>query len=182
MVAPVNDRSNYVAQFARRLKLMDYRVHELCMGGAFMVFDTRTREPTHGRYSAFQGRILYRRFVGTSPPSTPLPLPRVPWILRPRFVQFCFEKAWFALDLPNTIITSEEAWQLVDEGGGFFWNADRPDYRISSYSQIKKFDPVCKYYSYDDEREAAEDVAHIFFDIWRLPPGTSFRVKSAPFH
>jgi len=87
----------------------------------------------------------------------------------PRFVQFCFSRAWFAVDLPNTTLCRFEAARLLREREGFFRNADAADYRISSPRQIELYDPICKYYGYEHVVAAARDVCFILWDLWALP-------------
>lgn len=87
-----------------------------------------------------------------------------------RFVQFCFARTWFAMDLPNVTLSVFDALRLQNECDGFFRNADVDDFRISSPRQIKRYDPVCKYYEYDQYAEAAADTYFILWDLWALPP------------
>jgi hypothetical protein len=174
MVAPIDFRLHQVRRFEQNLKLMDYVVHELQNGDAFIVFD------------AASGPMW--PYIGLSEPIEPglgaesKISRRLSWQPKRRFAQLCFHESWFGLDLPNTTITGTEAKVLVDEGKGFFWSADRADYRVSSYRQILRFNPVCKYYAYSCEREAAENLSHFFFDICGVPVDWEFLVKLGSFH
>ena len=98
-----------------------------------------------------------------------------------RYVQFCFQEERFALDMPNKTIYAPECRKLMRDRSGFFLNADVPDYRISSYEQIKVHDPVDKYYIYGEEETAAQDMAYIFFDLWGFPDDTQLFVNAASF-
>ena len=83
-----------------------------------------------------------------------------------RFVQFCFQEDWFAVDLPNTGILPAEAERVLRERRGFYREAERPDAGVTTdVSELVEFDPIGKKYIYGDEREAAEDAAYLLFDV-----------------
>lgn len=101
---------------------------------------------------------------------------------RERTIQFCFERKWFAVDLPNSYLTTEEAVKLLRQRRGFYREAERPDAGVTTdVQELVDHDPVGKKYIYGDEREAAEDAAFILFDLWALPAGERLLVTASSF-
>ena len=98
-----------------------------------------------------------------------------------RFVQFCFERKWFALDVPQPPLTRAEAIRLVRAGRGFFREAEFAPAGLSEVMDLVKFDPVCKKYIYGDERTAAEDMAFVLFDLWGMPVDVTLYLTAASF-
>jgi hypothetical protein len=85
-----------------------------------------------------------------------------------RFVQFCVSDRDFWMDLPNTTLDPAEGNLLVRRQSGFFWVHDHPD--AGNWQRtIRDFDPVNKIYLPGDVRCAAEDVAYVFFTLWKFP-------------
>jgi hypothetical protein len=99
-----------------------------------------------------------------------------------RFVQFCFRKDWFAVDLPNTSILPAEAVRVVKERRGFYREAERADAGVTkNVNDLVQFDPIGKKFIYGDEREAAEDAAYLLFDVYGLPPDAELTVTASTF-
>ena len=48
-------------------------------------------------------------------------------------------------------------------------------------NDLVQYDPVGKKYIYGDEREAAEDAAYIFYNVWGLAPETELLVTASAF-
>jgi len=95
---------------------------------------------------------------------------------RKRIVQFAFMAAGFYLDLPDTSVTPDEARALVQRPG-FGFALDNPQKRLGE----RQFDPVQRQYQYTEQRAAAEDAAHVFFDLWRTPVDAWIKVQAAAF-
>lgn len=57
---------------------------------------------------------------------------------------------------------------------------DRPEFRLCE-EDIEGDDPFRKIYACGDEPSAAEDMAFIFFDVWRFPVDWRFYVSAAAF-
>jgi hypothetical protein len=110
---------------------------------------------------------------------------RVPAALRQRvsagmrFVQFAFHADIFFLDLPHTTLTPEEADQLIAERPGFHFVLKDPSRKVAEYEL--HFNPVQRIYQYSEKRQAAEDTAYLFFDLWKFPLGAWFKVVSQAF-
>lgn len=98
-----------------------------------------------------------------------------------KFVQFSFQKNVFAVDLPNTTICPSEVHRLFRDRSGFMREADLKGRFLSCRRHVEHFDPVCKAYIYGDTQEAAEDVAFIFFDLWRFPIDSVLFAKASVF-
>ena len=93
-----------------------------------------------------------------------------------RFVQFGFLNKWFIMDLPRSTLTPDEARRLIRDRTGFFYLKDRPAFAASltSECQVNLHDPFCKVYLYNEERNAAEDMAYVFFSLWHFPVDWQF--------
>jgi hypothetical protein len=149
-------RERRTAQFERYLKLMEGRAHGEGQPSCFMSF----------------ARPLDSRIPG----------PRGDRPQNPPMVQFCFKKKWFAIDVPNTNICPADAVRVVQERRGFYREAERPDAGVTTdVSDLVTFDPIGKKYIYGDEREAAEDAAYLFYDVWGLRPDAELMVKASSF-
>ena len=182
-----------VAQFAHFLKLMDDRTHEEAQSMCYLIFDERNdpqkrsnRLIRNRRLRVPQPRYASVGFSSGSQTGCSAQDPaedKEPWQDRGcrRFVQFCFKSKRFAMDLPNTTIFPMEVQRLIQDRSGFFREAEAPDKGIDLMRYIRKFDPVMKYYMYDDEVAAAEDTAFILFSLCHFPVGSRFFVKASSF-
>lgn len=98
---------------------------------------------------------------------------------RERFVQFAFNAAGFYLDLPDTTLTHAEANRVVADRPGFrFLLADKTR---TPADNDRTFDPIQRTYNYTQLREAAEDTAYLFFDLWAFPLDAGIKVQAAAF-
>ncbi len=93
-----------------------------------------------------------------------------------RIVQFAFMANGFYLDLPDTTLTPEEA-KIVSTRPGFAFALDKAEKRAGE----REFDPVQRQYGYTDQRQAAEDTAYLFFDLWGTPLDVVIKVTAAAF-
>ena len=84
-----------------------------------------------------------------------------------RFIQFVFLERHFEMDLPRPMLWPEEAKQILRDRSGFHFMRESPSGK--NRSTIAKFNPLRKAYVHGDVATAAEDVAWIFFDLWRFP-------------
>jgi hypothetical protein len=82
-----------------------------------------------------------------------------------RIIQFAATEKGYYVDLPDTTVTPEEASKIVAERPGFAYALDRVEKTLGE----RQFDPVQRCYTYDQEKEAAEDAVYILYDIWRTP-------------
>ena len=188
------ERRRRIAQFAGFLKSMHERAHVEVQGSCFLIFNERPgRAYDAHRLSArrcvtlpVKARVTGQVGVGGADAVIKAPAvaaPVEPW-QDPgpsRFIQFCFRRRWFAMDLPRPTLFTAEAERLIRERDGFFREAERSDAGLSSIEQIMRFDPVFKKYVYGDEDTAAEDAAYIFFDLWRFPVDSRLYVTAAAF-
>lgn len=88
-----------------------------------------------------------------------------------RFVQFVFLERHFEMDLPRPMLRIHEARTLLERRSGFYFLGDRPG-SPANESVIKVFHPLRKAYIHGDNHSAAEDIAYIFFELWRFPIDT----------
>jgi len=97
-----------------------------------------------------------------------------------RFVQFSFEEKWFCLDMPLQTLSPAEATKTLRSRRGFFYLVDRPEFTLYG-EDVDGYDPFRKIYWYGDERDAAADMAFIFFNVWEIPVDSRLHVRSAAF-
>lgn len=84
-----------------------------------------------------------------------------------RFIQFVFLERHFEMDLPRPMLWPEEAKQILRDRSGFQFM--RESQSGKNRSTIATFQPLRKPYIHGDVTTAAEDVAWIFFELWRFP-------------
>lgn len=94
-----------------------------------------------------------------------------------RYVQIGFDEDYFFIDMPVESISGGKAWEIIAARQGFRHAGDNP-LTPTTAKDIKDFDPLQKFYLYGEEKEAAVDVASIFFDIWGLTTDTRLYVSS----
>lgn len=98
-----------------------------------------------------------------------------------RFVQFSFNLRYFDIDLPDTTLYQAEAEEILQSRRGFFYVKDRPCFEHPG-EDVASFNPLRKVYIYGDEREAAEDMAFVWFHVWKFPVDWRFYITAAAFH
>jgi hypothetical protein len=96
-----------------------------------------------------------------------------------RFVQFAFHADDFYLDLPDSTLTHTEANRAVAERPGFGFFLGDGSRKPADYE--REFDPIQRTYSYAELREAAEDTAYLFFDLWAAPLDAWIKVQAQAF-
>jgi hypothetical protein len=181
-----------IAQFLGYLKLMYHRAHEIAEGPCFIIFEERrprgssdaslveTRELA---LQAVQSAFAEFEFTGDPGDSATHDLPDEGWRgddSQNRYVQFSFEKNWFCSDMPFETLFRPEAEQILRSRKGFFYLADRPQFTLKG-EDVEGHDPFRKIYIYGDEQSAAEDMAFVFFQVWKFPVESRFYVTSAAF-
>jgi hypothetical protein len=82
--------------------------------------------------------------------------------------------------MPRQTLFRAEAEQILRRRRGFFYLRDRPEFTLHG-EDIDGYDPFRKIYIYRDEESAAEDMAFIFFQIWKFPVDWRFYVTAAAF-
>jgi len=97
-----------------------------------------------------------------------------------RFIQFSFNEHWFCMDMPLTTLYRIEAEKILESRNGFFYVRDRPQFELNG-DDVDTFEPFRKIYVYGDEDSAAEDMAFIFFQVWRFPIDWCFYVNADAF-
>jgi hypothetical protein len=155
-LSPPAERRRRVAQIARLLRMMGGRAHNEVKGSCFMVVSSLKRkegeEPAPGEET------------------------------QERMVQFCFEKDWFAIDIPNTVLQPEEANKVLRERSGFYREAKKPSTDVTtSVEELVQFNPVGKKYIYGDEREAAEDAAFVLFTVGDVALNRTLYITASAF-
>ncbi len=83
-----------------------------------------------------------------------------------RFIQFVFLEKHFEMDLPRQMLFAPEAAQILRHRSGFYFMSEKP---AADLNTVEVFNPLCKAYVHGDVTTAAEDIAWIFFDLWRFP-------------
>jgi hypothetical protein len=81
-------------------------------------------------------------------------------------------KHTFYMDLPNNTLFPAEAQRLFRQRSGFFYVHERRWWFMSLerwQKLVRDFDPVQKEYLNADTRSAAEDMAFVFYTLWRFP-------------
>jgi hypothetical protein len=85
-----------------------------------------------------------------------------------RFVQFWFSGESFRIDLPNTVLTKAETAIIMRDRPAFFF-ANTHSKTDGRKAAVSRFNPLCREYTGGEEKTAADDMAFILFDIWKLP-------------
>ncbi len=180
-----------IAQFASFLQPMHYRTHEIARGSCFMIFDER--RPTGPSDAA----LVEKRKIALQAVKSDFDefdfvagddsgsdgWPDEGWRgddSLNRFVQFSFERNWFCIDMPIQTLFRPEAEQILRYRKGFFYLADRQQFTLYD-EDVEGFDPFRKIYLYGDEVAAAEDMAFVFFQVWKFPVTSRLYVSSAAF-
>jgi hypothetical protein len=184
-----------IGQFESYLKKMHNRAHEEVQGPCFMIFeedllgsDTEDRALTEAVRPALE--LVEAAFKEAGITGTTVAAD-VPMIHLPedgwreddsefRFIQFSFEEKWFCMDMPLQTLYRAEAEQILRGRRGFFYLKDRPEFTLHG-EDVDGYDPFRKVYVYGDERAAAEDMAFVFFHVWKFPVDWRFYVKAAAF-
>jgi hypothetical protein len=185
-----------IEQFGRHLKLMHDRAHEEAHGPCFIIFDERRPAGSPGDEDLSEAKKLVLQLVGQAFPDGEIAngvpsdqadtfdLPDKGW--RPddsqnRYIQFSFERNWFCLDMPLETLYRAEAEEILRSRQGFFYLRERAQFTLYG-EDVDGHDPFRKIYVYGDEDSAAEDMAFIFFQVWKFPIDSRFYVTAASFN
>jgi hypothetical protein len=189
-------RDRRIGQFARYLRLMRRRQQDIASGASFIIFSERGTD--HGPDTSVLDRSRAAVVpIGVSlhggldhadpfdvsvggPPGQPSEDGYEPDKSH-RFIQFSFNPRYFDIDLPNTTLYQPEAAEILACRPGFFYVKDRRQFEHPA-EDVPEFDPVRRVYVYGDDRTAAEDMAFIWFAVWKFPVDWRFFVTAAAFH
>jgi len=184
-----------IEQFASYLSRMHKRTHEIARGSCFMIFEDRKPSDADNYPELSESKELEAATVaevsgdtggvalGLGDETNFIDLPENGWRednSQIRFVQFSFERNWFCLDMPLETLFRPEAEQILRDRMGFFYLRDRKEFTLYK-EDVEGHDPFRKVYIYGDERSAAEDMAFVFFTVWKFPVDSRFYVTSASF-
>ena len=184
-----------IEQFARFLKKMHHRTFEEIYGNCFIIFDDRDQSSGSGNSAITESlkptlELVAAGFdearfscVTNTEESFPFELAAEGWKQndsQKRFIQFAFGKNWFCLDIPLQTLYRAEAEQILRSRKGFFYLQDRLEFILTG-EIVDGYDPFRKIFVYGDEDSAAEDMAFIFFQIWRFPVDWRFFVTAGTF-
>ncbi|NLF73675.1 MAG: hypothetical protein GX575_31940 [Candidatus Anammoximicrobium sp.] len=182
-----------VQQFAHYLKLMHGRAHDEVQGNCYIIFEERPPDgATDERKLSEERRVALQlafaewthENASAAPESgIPFDLPDDGWREDPsrnRFVQFAIERNWFCMDLPRNTLFRPEAEEILARRRGFFYLRDRKQFTLY-HEDVEGYDPFRKIYIYGDEDSAAEDMAFIFFEVWKFPVESRLYVTAAAF-
>lgn len=180
------------AQFTKYLKRMNRRTHKIARRSCFMIFQDR---PPAGEDEPV---LEAKRELSRRPVPSTIGGPGGEDDLggddgadgadedwrddesQIRYIQFSFEWDWFCMDMPQQTLFRPEAEEILRRRRGFFYLEDRPEFTLYG-ENVEGLDPFRKIYIYGDERLAAEDMAFIFFQLWKFPVGARFYVTAAAF-
>lgn len=185
-----------IAQFASFLEKMHSRSHEEVCGPCFMIFSEESPDSCIDNDELSQAlspalEFSMVAFDGTGFDEDPPDSGSMVFVEQPveswreddsrkRFIQFSFERDWFCMDMPIQTLYEAEARQILQSRKGFFYLRERPQFTLNG-EDVDGYDPFRKIYLYGDEYSAAEDMAFVFFHIWKFPIDWRFFVKSAAF-
>ncbi len=187
-----------IAQFKHYLELMQQRRRGMGSEDCFIIFDDREdpdgpaadqlrESETLVRESVLEG-VVWDRGTGSASldEAIVVDLPEKGWRgddSQLRFIQFRFNERSFDLDIPNTTLYRAEAEVILRQRLGFFHAVERLDLEHPANRDItKRFNPLRKMYVNRDESSAAEDMAFVWFSVWRFPVNWTFFVTAASFH
>lgn len=178
-----------IEQFRRYLALMTPRRRTLTQGDCFIIFEDRysrddkkfPRLAKLRRPTSRDNDTVPDGGFDVSQPSDWDATPEDDWRgdRQRRFVQFSFNLRYFDMDLPNTTLFPEEAATVLRRKTGFFFNRDNPAFADQGEA-VKPFNPLRKIYGHGDEGSAAEDMAFVFFDVWKFPVDCRLYVTAMP--
>ncbi len=187
-----------IAQFRQYLELMQQRRRGLGSEDCFIIFDDREDPDGPAADHLRESETLVRESVleglvwdgGTGSASLEeavvVDLPEEGWRgddSQLRFIQFRFNERSFDLDIPNTTLYRAEAEVILRRRSGFFHAVERLDLEHPTNRDItRRFSPLRKMYVNGDESSAAEDMAFVWFSVWRFPVDWTFFVTAAGFH
>lgn len=185
-----------IEQFRHYLELMQQRRRRIGDEDCFIIFDDREDPNGPAADHLDESKALVRESVlegvvwgeGTDPVSLgqAVDLPDEGWRgdgCGLRFLQFRFNRQSFDLDIPNTTLSRAEAEIILRRRSGFFHAVERLDLEHPANREItKRFGPLRKGYVNGDESSAAEDMAFIWFSVWRFPVDWILYVTAVAFH
>ncbi len=184
-----------IAQFAGYLRNMHHRAHEEVHGSCFIIFEEQPPSGNSERVALSEAatpalELVQAAFddagiasITLADDSLLIDLPDEGWReddSQNRFIQFSFERNWFCLDMPLQTLYRAEAEQILRSRHGFFYLRDRPEFTLKG-EDVDGYDPFRKIYVYGDEQSAAEDMAFIFFQVWKFPVDWRFFMTAAAF-
>jgi hypothetical protein len=182
-----------IEQFRHYLELMPKRQSGLTKGNSFIIFEERCDDDDSGSKTLTASEALvYQASIEVSGSNATagfdetltVDLPDEGWRSDDssrRFIQFSFNPRYFDLDIPNTTLFRAEAEIILRSRPGFFYVTDRPQFEHPAENAVR-FNPLRKVYVHGDESSAAEDMAFVWFNVWKFPVDWRFYVTAAAFH
>jgi hypothetical protein len=85
------------------------------------------------------------------------------------------------MDIPNMTLSRAEAELTLRRRSGFFYVKDNRQFEHPA-ENVARFNPLRKVFVHGDERSAAEEIAFVFFNVWKFPVDWRFYVTAAAFH
>jgi hypothetical protein len=180
-------------QFRHYLELMRQRHGEIAQGNCFIIFeecldlnDRDARQLAASKALVYQASLEVGGWDNAADfgENIVADLPTEGWKgddSSCRFIQFSFNPRYFDLDIPNTTLFRAEAEIILRRRSGFFYVKD--DRRFEHPKEnVDRFNPLRKIFVPGDERSAAEEMAFVFFNVWKFPVDWRFYVTAAAFH
>ena len=180
-------------QFRHYLSLMVPRRSKLTEGNCFMIFEERfdtddpgSKELSESKQLVHQSSVEVGGWASETvfDDNSVVDLPAEGWKgdeSSPRFIQFSFNPRYFDLDIPNTTLFRAEAEIILQRRSGFFYVKENRQFEHPA-ENVDCFNPIRKVFVHGDERSAAEDMAFVWFFVWKFPVDWRFYVTSSSFH
>jgi hypothetical protein len=189
------DLERRTEQFRQYLELMRHRRRELTKGDCFLRFEERldTDDPNVDPLTESKALVceaVHEGVVGDEGIGSSafdeivvIDLPIEGWRgddSNSRFIQFSFNARYFDMDIPNTTLYRAEAEVILRDRPGFFYLLDHREFEFPE-ENAEHFNPLRKAFVYGDDRLAAEDMAYVWFHVWKFPVDWRFYVTAAAF-
>jgi hypothetical protein len=182
-----------IAQIGSYLRPMNHRAHEIAHGDCFIIFEERRPGGESGQALVEKNALSLQAVANAfgqlgvmesaDSGDEAIDLPHEGWReddSRNRYIQFAIGNKWFCMDMPLETLRRAEAEEILRYRNGFFYLRDRTQFTLHQ-EDVEGHDPFRKVYVYGDEDSAAEDMAFIFFQVWKFPVDSRFYVTAASF-
>ena len=182
-----------IEQFRRYLELMRQRRTGLTERNCYIIFEDRldtddpnARKLTESKALVYQTTLEVACWDSTSTldETIAIDLPDEGWRgdeSQLRFIQFKFNEKTIDMDIPNTTLYRAEADIILRRRLGFFYLKDSQIEHRDKPDVVERFNPLRKLFIFGDERSAAEDMAYVWFNVWKFPVDWRFYMTAAAF-
>ena len=178
-------------QFVHYLKLMQRRQKKITESNSYIIFEERldTDNPgceqlTESKALVYHAALDVAGWNISGDEAVVTDLPDEGWRgddSSSRFIQFSFNPRYFDIDIPNVTLWRAEAEIILRRRSGFFYVTENRQFEHPE-EEADRYNPLRKVYVYGDQRAAAEDMAYVFFNVWKFPVDWRFYVTAAAFY